>query len=896
MMIKTVCLFLLAGVARAGSLAPQDLRCEYHPSPAVIDAVQPRLSWLLSSDQREQKQTAYQVLASSDPAKLAADRGDLWDSGKVNSNQTIFVVYGGKPLTSRMRCYWKVRVWDKEDHPSAYSAPAEWAMGLLQSSDWKGKWIGDGREGNKNLPLLRREFTVAKQPQRATLYLCGLGSFEAHLNGQKVGDNVLEPGWTNYRKRCVYRTYDVTKQIRKGVNAIGVMLGNGMYNVTGGRYVQFLGSFGPPTMILQLEIEFTDGTSKQVISDGSWRVVPGPITFSCIYGGEDYDGRREQDGWDAPGFDDSGWKNALVMEGPGGRLAAESAPPVKIMREYEPVKVTEPKPGTYVYDLGQNFAGWPALSVSGPAGTTVKLIPGELLDDRGLVKQGPQGTPSSFSYTLRGTGNESWHPRFSYYGLRYVQVEGAAREDSSGKAVVHNMTGQFIHSSSETSGSFSCSNDLFNRIHALINAAILSNMQSVLTGCPHREKIQWLEQLHFMAPSIMLNYDVARLYSKALDDMREAQLPNGLVPDTAPEYVVFRGYDRDSPEWGSAYVEAPWYVYQYYGDMEPLRNHYAGMRAYVDYLTSRAKDSIISYGVGDWILPENLMFGMPPKGLTGTAVYYRDLSIIEQTAALLGYTADSEKYGKLRVRVGQAFDEKFLNPSTRVYVSGNQVSNAMPLVLGIAGPECAGAIVKAIVENIRSLNNHTTAGEIGLRYVLQALSDAGRSDVIYDMLSRTDVPSYGYQLSRGATSLTEAWDTDPNESQNMFMLGEAEEWFYKALAGIGSDPDAVGFDRIMIKPEPVGDVKWCTASYRSVRGPISSHWEIVDRDLHLTVAIPPNTTATVFVPASSIDAVTEGGHAAAESEGLKLLRVESGRAVFAAASGTYNFISRGFKR
>jgi hypothetical protein len=319
------------------------------------------------------------------------------------------------------------------------------------------------------------------------------------------------------------------------------------------------------------------------------------------------------------------------------------------------------------------------------------------------------------------------------------------------------------------------------------------------------------------------------------------------------------------------------------------------MRAYVDYLTSRAKDDIIPYGVGDWILPESLMSGMPPKGLTGTAVYYRDLAILEQTANLLGNTSDSEKCGKLRTRVRRAFDEKFLDPTTGVYVNGNQVANAMPLVLGIAEPSRSAAIVNAIVGNIRSLNYHTTAGEIGWRYVLQALADAGRSDVIYDMLSRTDNPSYGYQLSRGATSLTEAWDTDPNESQNMFMLGEAEEWFYKVLAGISSDPNAVGFDRLVIKPEPVGDVTWCKTSYRSVRGPISSDWEIVGRDLNLTVAIPPNTTATVYIPAAGIDAVTEGGQAAAGSEGLKFLRMESGKAVFAAASGMYHFISRGFK-
>ena len=881
---------------QAATLSVQELKCEYRTNPAVIDALAPRLGWILAANEHGQKQTAFQVLVASDQAGLAADRGDLWDSGKVESSETSQLPYAGKPLTSRLHCYWKVRVWDKYSRASDWSAPAMWSMGLLHPSDWIAQWIGADATSN-DLPLVRKDFLVSKLVKRATVYVAAPGSFELHLNGEKIGDDVLEPSWTYFRTRSAYKTYDVSAQIRSGANTLGVMLGNGMYNVTGDRYVKFRSSLGAPTMILQIDLEFNDSTRAQVASGASWRVGSGPITFSSIYGGEDYDARREQSGWDAPGFDDSKWTRATVMDAPSARLVADTAPPVRIMREFEPVAVAEPKPGIYVYDLGQNFSGWPTLTVSGQAGATIKMVPGELLEKNGLVTQLSSGSPYFLTYTLKGKAEETWHPRFSYYGFRYLQVEGAVPETTGGHGppIIRRIAGQFLHSSSETVGTFSCSNALINRIHRLINAAILSNLQSVLTDCPHREKLGWLEQGQLMAPSIMLNYDVAALYTKWLDDVSDSQLPNGLVPDTAPEYVVFRGYDRDSPEWGSFSVIVPWYLYQTYGDIAVLRRQYNSMRAYVGFLANRAVGDTITYGVGDWVLPERAPGMDPPKGLTGSAIYYGDLVILEKVAALLDERADSEKYRTLAARVRAAFNERFFDQSSGAYSSGTQTANAMPLVFGIAEPGRSAGLVDAIVSNVRALGNHTSAGEVGWRSVLQALSDNGRSDVIYDMLSRTDNPSYGYQLSQGATSLTEAWDTDKNESQNHCMIGQAEEWFYKVLAGISSDQDAVAFDRIVIKPHPVGEVTWCAATYRSARGRISSHWQIVDRDLHLDIDIPPNTTATVYIPAAAASSVTEEGHSVLGSEFIRYLRMESGVAVFAVVSGQYSFVSKDFR-
>ncbi len=889
----------LRAAVHSGSLLPKLLTCNDRLDPLAVNSIRPRLGWTLASHERAQAQSAYQVLVASSEGNLEAGKGDLWNSGKVNSSQTLQIPYEGKPLRSREVCYWKVRVWDPQGRASPWSAPARWAMGLLNPTDWKGQWIGLDQPARETLqaPVFRHEFRIRNGSRRAIVYISGLGLFDLYLNGHKVGDDVLEPGWTNYRKTCLYLAYDVTKLLRPGPNAIAVMLGNGMYNVVqGGRYVKFTGSFGPPKVILQLDIAYRDGTSQRVVTDGSWRVLPSPITFNSIYGGEDYDARRLISGWDMPDTNDSRFKRATVMAGPGGHLVAQAIPPIRVVRSYTPVRITQPAPGVYVYDLGQNFAGWPQIRVRGPRGSSIKIIPGELLDSRGLVTQRSSGKPAFFRYTLKGGGIETWHPRFSYYGFRYLQIEGATREANLAgrKPLLLAVEGQAVHSSATDAGHFSCSNPLFNRIHRLIKIAIENNMQSIFTDCPHREKLGWLEEVDFMGPSIMYNFDVATLFRKVIRDIREAQLPDGLVPDIAPEYVVFRGGFRDSPEWGSSYLTVGWDLYRWYGDLQILERNYDGFKRYVDYLTARTHHHVLSYGLGDWCDIGPKPPGYPqrtPFAITATTVYYHDLILLQRIAKLVGRSGDAQRDAALAAEVKTAFNREFFHPATDSYATGSQTSNAMPLAMGMAPPGASAGLLANIIRNVHAHGNKMTTGEIGHRYLLLDLADAGRSDVIYDMDSQTSCPGYGCMLKQGATSLTEAWDANRRYSQDHFMLGHLEEWFHRNLAGISAAPGAVAFSRISIKPQPVGNITWCKASYRSQRGEIASDWSRHGRDFRLHVIVPPNTAAVVYVPATRAGVVTESGRPAQASPGVRFLRMQAGAAVYLIGSGSYTFLS-----
>jgi alpha-L-rhamnosidase len=891
---------LLAPLAALHAVEVRELRCEYRENPLGVDAAKPRLSWIIGergrkTDVRGQKQTAYQVLVASTPELLAKDKGDLWDSGKVASDQSILVEYAGKPLESFQHCFWKVRVWDKDGAGSAWSAAAMWTMGLLTPEAWNARWIGAVATAGQTSSViqLRKEFALEKGVKRAVVSVCGLGFYELRLNGQKVGDRVLDPGWTNYRKTCLYSTYDVTGQLTGGRNALGVTLGNGMYNVAGGRYVKFTGSFGPPKVILHLLVEHPDGTSTVVVSDGSWTWSPSPVVFSCIYGGEDYDARRELPGWDEPGYEAGAFKPVALVDGPGGQLAAQAAPPVKVMKEYKPVNVTQPKPGVRVYDFGQNCASMPKLTVKGPAGACVRLTPGELLQDDGLVSQASSGGPSYYTYTLKGAETETWTPRFFYYGSRYLQVETSGHDAGSAPQIVE-LTSQFVHSSAATVGSFACANPLVNRVHALIGAAIESNLQSVLTDCPHREKLGWLECAHLLAGCVMYNYDVPTFYAKIANDMSEAQLANGMVPDIAPEFTVFRDGFRDSPEWGSAYVITPWQVYQMYGDRSVLARHYEGMKRYVEYLKSMAKENIVSHGLGDWY---DIGPGQPgeskltSKGLTATAIYYQDLVILKEAAALLGQTDEARQFEDEARTVKDAFNRKFFNADRNQYDRNSQTANAMPLVLGLVPDDRRAAVLDGLVAQIRAGGNRVTAGDVGFNYLMRALSDGGRGDVLYDMLVRDDGPGYAYQLKMGATSLTEAWDTNPKSSQNHCMLGHIEEWFYRGLGGISPDPAGPGFKKIVIKPQIVGDLRGADVAYDSPYGRIVSNWKREGNGLTMAVTIPANATATVYIPAKEAAGVTESGKPITEAEGVKFLRMERGAAVCAVGSGTYRFQS-----
>ncbi|BCM93530.1 hypothetical protein IAD21_05421 [Abditibacteriota bacterium] len=739
--------------------------------------------------------------------------------------------------------------------------------------------------------LLRKELNIKVGLRRAVVYVCGLGQYEMTLNGAKVGTDLLAPGWTKYDKTCLYDTHDITSQLKMGSNAVGLFLGNGMYNVTGGRYSKFTGSFGPLKAIAQIRLEYIDGTIQTIGTDETWRVAPGPVTFGDPYGGEDYDARLEPRGWNQPGFKAVDWVPALVADGPGGTLKCLSVanPPIRAFDVFKPVGTKIISPSVTVYDMGQNASIIPRLVVKGAAGTTVRLIPGESVHANGTVDQSSSGGPSYWQYTLAGNGNETYFSPFFYRGCRYLQVETSA---PTGVAlpVVESLANVFVHADSPPIGSFSTSNPLFNRIFPLVKWAQMSNMVSVMTDCPHREKLGWLEEDHLNGPALRYNFDMSAMFSKMMNDIADSQQPNGFVPTTAPEYPVFGGDFRDSPEWSSALLLVAQQQLEFNGDAQLLDKYYDEMKRYVAYLDSRAHDHIVEFGLGDWydIGPGEPGYSkLTPKGLTATAFYFQDALILSQTAKRRGLADEATKYQQLAQQIRVAFNAKFFNPATNQYGSGSQASNSIPLVMGIADEANRAAILENLVKDVQQKG--LTAGDVGYRYLLRALADGGRSDVIYAMNNQSDKPGYGMQLAKGATSLTEAWDAHASSSQNHFMLGQINEWFYHDLAGIQSDPTGPGFQKIIIKPAVVGDLTHAQATYNSPYGPIISNWKRTDGKLILNISIPANTTATVYLPTKDAAHITESGKAVGQSVGVKFLRMEKSSAVYVVGSGTYDF-------
>jgi len=906
-------LYLLSIPLFAQDIKIAYLSCGYRNNPIGIDLVSPGLSWKLESSKRNVMQTAYQILVSSSAAGLKKNIGDIWDTKRVNSGQSIQIAYKGAKLLSAKTYYWKVRVWDNSGNESAWSNPAFWQMGLLNADDWKdAKWIAyekladsnvnslptDGKKdkfsGNNILPMFRKAFTAAKPIRKATAFISGLGHFEMTLNGQKVGDDFLAPGWTKYDQEALYVTYDLTKQVKKGENAIGVMLGNGFYYVppVKERYRKLKAAYGYPKMICRLLIEYTDGTSSNIISNQTWKTAPSPVTFSSIYGGEDYNANLEQKGWDLAGFNDAKWKSVLLVDGP--KLNAQKEEPVKIFENFSPQNSYAVANNEWVYDMGQNSSAIIELKIRGKRGDTVRITPAELVKADGSVTQKNIGGPSYFTYILKGNGSETWRPKFFYTGFRYLQVKGAipaGKETATNQAVIEDLKALHIRNAAEQVGKFSSSNALFNKTFNLIDWSIKSNMVSVFTDCPHREKLGWLEQLHLVGNSVVYNYDVAPLFKKALQDMKNSQLANGLIPEIAPEYVKFEwGGDmfRDSPEWGSSGILLPWYLYQWYGDKQAMVDYYSMMQRYVGYLGTKANGHILSQGLGDWYdlgpKPPGVS-QLTPMGVTGTAIYHYDLSVLEKIATLLGKKADAMAYAELAAKVKSAFNNKFFDAETKQYATGSQTANAMAVYMGLVEDKYKNEVIDNLVKDIRDRKNSLTAGDIGYRYVLRVLEDAGKSDVIFDMNSRSDVPGYGMQIAKGATALTESWAALATVSNNHFMLGHLMEWLYSGVGGIRQAENSIAFNHIKIQPEVVGDLTSANVSYHSPYGEISVKWKKMDKTFTLEVNIPVNTKADVYFPGESKQTITDE-----LNPGMNVLSFENGKAKVTIGSGHYKFL------
>lgn len=784
----------------------------------------------------------------------------------------------------------------------ALSAGLAHAQNQVEAS-WSAHWIQapwstvrDGAEldGSRPMPVFQREFEV-KKAEKGTLRIAGLGQYQVVLDGRRVSEVGLHQAWTNYKKTVTYDSYPVT--LEAGKHVLGVMLGNGMYNVqkTKGRYTKFEGSFGAPKLIAELRVTDAGGKTQTIGTDAQWKVAKGPVTFSSIYGGEDFDGRVVPAGWGAVGFPDAGWVAAQVTEGPGGKMISAFAPDVRVLKTFSAPKATVLGPGKVVYDFGQNFAGVPYVRVRGAKGQVLKLTPGELLNSDGSVSQRSSGTPMWWSFTLDGSPDgEDWEPQFGYYGFRYLQAEWS--DDATARPLkIDQIKGEELSSASKVTGSFESSDETLNSIHKLIVNAMHNNEVSLFTDCPHREKLGWLEETHLVAPGLMFNNDLRGLYAATEQNIADAQHADGEVATIAPEYTVFGTPAKpsvfdDSPEWGSASVLGPWAAYRFYGNKAELGRSYPVMQAYVKYLESKATNGIVEYGLGDW-------YDIGPKGpgvsqntslgVTGTLMLYEDAVAMGKIAALLGHTGDAAAYVKLAEHEKDAFSAKYWDAEKGWYDSGSQTANAMPLALGIVPAERRAGVLQHIVEDIHAHDDHITTGEVGYPYLLRVLMEAGRNDVVMAMMQRKEAPSYGSMLAAGATSLTEGWDG--SHSQDHFMLGGAEEWFYRGLGGIDFDMSRSADERITVRPALVAGLGSVKCSFDSVLGEITTAWRHEGGATLIDVAIPPGATATIILPVKVVADISAIHAVKGKRPELTETRRDDGVVVYRATAGSYHF-------
>ncbi len=899
--LLALCFAAFSCFAAASALSVSRLECDDALNPLGVDVTQPRLGWRLAAPEeiRGVRQTAWHLLVASSPEHLAADTGDLWDSGRIADDETVHHLYRGTPLQSSQQVWWKVRVWDQNGEASAWSAPATWTMGLLREGDWGGQWIGAAEQAP--VLLFRREIAVGPGLERALLHVTGLGSYEASINGTKISDDLLGPGWTDFAETMLYDTRDVTAQLREGANVLGLTVADGMANVfrIEGRFAKFVGSFGEKRARAHLELRYADGRIETVVTDPSWRTHAGPQTFAGIYGGEDYDARLLPPGWDTPDFDAGAWSFAVAVDGPGGELRGHSrnTEPVQRIASREPVAVRKLSDHVSLYDFGQNASFIARIRVRGPAGSSVKLTGGEVINEDGTINRSTMGGAHRgsawWTYTKATDGEEAWFPQFYYLGSRYLYVERFPAEEGGALPTLESVTQEIVHSTAEPAGRFASSDDTLNRVHDLVRWAQRSNMVSLLTDCPHREKLGWLEQTHLNGPALRYEWDLDRLAAKIARDMADAQTEEGLIPNVAPEYVEFKGTFRRAAEWGAAFFAVPWQHYVFTGDDTLLRDLYPQMRLYFAYLESKSVDGLLDEGLGDWydhVLGKPGRANLTPGRITGSAFLIQNADFMSRIATVLGRVEEAGAYAAQATDLRAAYNAAFFRPAdSEIYGTGTQTSLALPLVIDIVDPSQRENVQAALVRHVEELN-YFQSGAAGIRYLLLALAEAGRSDLIFRIATNPDMPGYAYQLAQGATALAESWTAQTGASQNHFFLGQIVEWMYADLVGIRPDSRQPGFKHILLRPAPIDALTWAEASHDTVRGTVSVRWERAEGKLRYRVTLPPNTTATLMLPAKD-DNVTEGGGSVWDAKGVKWLRRNGQRVVLELQSGSYVFES-----
>ncbi len=917
-----------------------NLTCEYCTNPLGIDVTSPRLGWQIQSSRRGERQTAYQIQVSEDPAGLAAGRGLLWDTGKVASHASVHIPYAGPALRSGQRCYWHVRVWDADgqatdwsDEPPLLSPPqaggkergAFWEMGLLQAGDWQADWItpdwDEDTTQSQPAPMLRRAFQLQGLVKAARIHVTSLGLYELHLNGQRVGDGLLTPGWTAYDHRLQYQTYDVTNLLRIGDNALGTILADGWYR----GWLGFAGNrntYGDRlALLLQLHVTYADGRTEVIAGDDTWRATTGPIRMADLYNGETYDARLELAGWAAPGYDDRAWHGVRRLDHGKTMVVAQVGPLVQRQGEIRPVQIVHTPAGETVFDLGQNMVGWVRLTVQGPAGTTVTLRHAEVLDQQGnLYTANLRAARQTVQYTLRGGGLETYEPRFTFMGFRYVAVDGFPGEPG-----LDSLTGIVVHSDIPSTGMFECSNPLINQLQHNIVWGQKGNFVDVPTDCPQRdERLGWTGDAQVFIRTACFNRDVAGFFTRWLRDLAAEQGPDGAVPHVIPD-PMGRPSPRRRPgpggggssAWADAAVICPWTIYLCYGDTRILEQQYASMAGWVGYMRAQAGERYLwttGFHFGDWLdyRGQGSMAAAPitDKELIATAFFGYCTGLMQQAAHVLGKAEDAAMYAALLAKIQAAFAAEFVSPTGRVG-SNSQSSYVLALHFDLL-PEALRPMAAArLAEEVIKFGYHLTTGFVGTPYLCHVLHRFGHTDLAYELLNQESYPSWLYPVKKGATTIWERWDgTKPDgsfqdagmNSFNHYAYGAIGDWMYRVVAGLDTDSREPGYKHTLIQPQPGGGLTHARAVLDSPYGQIVSAWDLTDADLRLHVTVPPNAWATVRIPAMDLSQLTESGRSLDRAPGVISASVQDNApawghaAVVDIGSGEYDFVSLGLNR
>ncbi|MCX6255587.1 MAG: glycoside hydrolase family 78 protein [Bacteroidia bacterium] len=903
--LKLTLVFLcLSGGLYAQDLSVKDLTCEHKKDPIGINVKQPRFSWKINGTGNGITQSAYSIRVSTDP-KFSSGK-NVWQTGKTESEESILQAYTGTDLKSGERYFWQVKIWDNKGRESKWSEVAFWEMGLLAQSDWKAKWIEMEGDSIRYSPALhfRKEFPVEKSIASARVYVTSHGFYELHLNGKKVGDQVLTPGWTTYGKRLQYQVYDVTDMLLKGNNAIGAVLGDGWYRGTlawGNNWAIYGKKLG---LLLQLKITFTDGSETLILSDETWKASnDGAIRMDDIYNGETYDATKKLTGWDLSGYNDKNWQSIKTGIYNNSNIIASEGSPIRKIQEIKPVKIFRTPKGKLIVDMGQNMVGWLRLKVTGNKGTVVTLRHAEVMDKYGeFYTTNLRAAKAQLTYTLAGTGEEIYEPRFTFMGFRFVEVTGFP-----GELTTDNLTGIVVHSDMAVTGSYECSNSLINQLQHNIQWGQKGNFVDIPTDCPQRdERLGWTGDAQAFCRTAAYNMDVSSFFTKWLKDVAADQKPAGEIPFVIPDVLDKQGSTTalSSAGWGDVAVIAPWTMYLVYADKRILETQYPSMKAWVEYIRKKAGDSYIWKGgsvFGDWLFyhpPVNNH--TEPDGYTehnfiATAFYAYSSSILAVAAKELGKTEDEKFYTDLFKKIKEVFVNEYVTNAGRIGTN-SQTSYVLALMFNLLPDNLHEKSAQFLVEDIKSRRNHLSTGFLGTPFLCHVLSDNGFTDVAYDLLLQESYPSWLYPVKMGATTIWERWDgqktdstfQDPDmNSFNHYAYGAIGDWMYRVSAGI--ETKRPGYKHIVIQPHPTKKLTYSKATFESSYGTIASGWERKDGKLTIKVRIPANTTATIILPATSADKITEGGKILSQNLYLKDIKASDDKLTMQAGSGEFTF-------